>query len=116
TSARRSRRATSARSSRSSSNRLKSKGVRRDDSGVTTTAAAQDTHQAPGSTGGGSWRMLYRAGLLRAAWMFVMFGGLGFGLVVLVRWAAHWHPIIATEPLVLVAGLVTAPIGFLAGI
>jgi cytochrome c oxidase subunit I len=83
---------------------------------VTTTATTHDVQHAPGSTGGGRWRLLYRAGLLRAAWMFVMFGGIGFGLVVLVRWAAHWHPILATEPLVLVAALVTAPIGFLAGI
>src|SRR5438067_7679079 len=44
------------------------------------------------------------------------FGGFGFGLVVLIRWLAHWHPIIETQSLVLVAGLVTAPIGFLAGI
>jgi cytochrome c oxidase subunit I len=81
---------------------------------VTTTA--HDVHQAPAPTKGGGWRTIYRAGLLRAAWMFVMFGGIGFGLVVLVRWAAHWHPIMATEPLVLIAALVTAPIGFLAGI
>ena len=31
--------------------------------------------------------------------MFVAFGGLGFGLVVLARWAGGWHPILATEPL-----------------
>ncbi len=48
--------------------------------------------------------------------MTPLFGGIGFGLVVLARWAGHWHPILATAPLVLVAGLVTAPIGFLAGI
>jgi len=83
---------------------------------VTTTAAtAHDVQHAPSPAGGG-WRMLYRSGLLRAAWMFVAFGGLGFGIVVLIRWAAGWHPILATEPLVLVAGLVTAPIGFLAGL
>src|SRR2546422_7542110 len=48
--------------------------------------------------------------------MFVLFGGIGFGIVVLIRWGAGWHPILATEPLVLVAALVAAPIGFLAGI
>jgi cytochrome c oxidase subunit 1 len=48
--------------------------------------------------------------------MFPLFGGLGLGIVVLVRWSAGWHPILATEPVVLVAALVTAPIGFLAGI
>src|SRR5205823_8074961 len=48
--------------------------------------------------------------------MFVLFGGIGFGIVVLIRWGAGWHPILATEPLVLVAALVAAPIGFLAGL
>ena len=60
--------------------------------------------------------MLYRGGLVRAAWMTLLFAGIGFGLVVLVRWSAHWDPIIKLEPLVLVSALVTAPIGFLAGI
>jgi cytochrome c oxidase subunit 1 len=60
--------------------------------------------------------MLYRGGLLRAAWMFPLFGGLGLGIVALIRWGAGWHPILATEPLVLVAGLFLAPVGFLAGI
>jgi cytochrome c oxidase subunit 1 len=48
--------------------------------------------------------------------MFVLFGWIGFGIVVLIRWAAGWHPILLTEPLVLVAALVAAPIGFLGGI
>jgi cytochrome c oxidase subunit I len=83
---------------------------------VTTTAAtAHDVHHAPSPTGG--WRrLLLGPGLLRGAWMFVLFGWIGFGIVVLIRWAAAWHPILLLEPLVLVAGLVAAPIGFLAGI
>src|SRR5256885_13559065 len=48
--------------------------------------------------------------------MFVLFGGIGFGIVVLIRWGAGWHPILLTEPLVLVSALVSAPLGFLAGI
>jgi cytochrome c oxidase subunit 1 len=60
--------------------------------------------------------VLYRGGLVRAVWMTPLFGAIGFGIVVLVRWAAGWHPILATEPLVLVAGLVAAPLGFLAGV
>src|SRR3954462_921586 len=48
--------------------------------------------------------------------MLVLFGGIGFGIVVLIRWGASWHPILLTEPLVLVSALVSAPIGFLAGI
>jgi cytochrome c oxidase subunit I len=83
---------------------------------TTSTATSHDIQHAPGPTGGGGWRLLYRGGLLRALWMTPFFGGIGFGLVVLARWAGGWHPILATEPLVLVAGLVTAPIGFLAGI
>jgi cytochrome c oxidase subunit I len=83
---------------------------------VTTTAeTAHQTHHAPSPTGGG-WRLLFRGGLLRAAWMFPLFGGLGLGIVALIRWVAGWHPVLATEPVVLVSALVTAPIGFLAGI
>jgi cytochrome c oxidase subunit 1 len=82
---------------------------------VTTTASAQDLHHAPGPTGG--WRrLLLGPGLLRGAWMFVLFGWIGFGIVVGIRWGAGWHPILLTQPIVLVAGLVVAPIGFLAGI
>jgi cytochrome c oxidase subunit 1 len=48
--------------------------------------------------------------------MFVLFGWIGFGIVVGIRAAAGWHPILLTEPIVLVAALVAAPIGFLSGI
>jgi cytochrome c oxidase subunit I len=48
--------------------------------------------------------------------MFVLFGWIGFGIVVGIRYGAGWDPILATEPLVLVAALVSAPVGFLAGI
>jgi cytochrome c oxidase subunit I len=82
---------------------------------VTTTASAQDLQHAPSPTGG--WRrLLLGPGLLRGAWMLVLFGGIGFGIVVLIRWGASWHPILLTEPLVLVSALVSAPVGFLAGI
>ncbi|HKN62706.1 MAG TPA: cytochrome c oxidase subunit I [Gaiellaceae bacterium] len=83
---------------------------------MTTTATAHDTHLAPGPTGGGIRRTLLGPGLLRGAWMFLLFGGIGLGIVVLIRWGAGWDPILATEPLVLVAALVSAPVGFLAGI
>ncbi len=48
--------------------------------------------------------------------MFVLFGWIGFGITVGIRAAAGWHPILLTEPIVLIAALVAAPIGFLAGI
>ena len=83
---------------------------------MTTTATAHDTHHAPSPTGGGLRRLLLGPGLLRGAWMFVLFGGIGFGIVVLIRWGAGWDPLLATEPLVLVSALVAAPVGFLAGI
>ncbi len=83
---------------------------------MTTTATAHDTHHAPSPTGGGIRRLFLGPGLFRGAWMFLLFGGIGFGIVVLIRWGAGWDPILATEPLVLVSALVSAPIGFLAGI
>ena len=68
---------------------------------MTTTAAGHDLQHAPSPTGGGVRRLLLGPGLLRGAWMFVLFGWIGFGIVVLIRWAADWQPILATEPLVL---------------
>jgi cytochrome c oxidase subunit I len=82
---------------------------------LTATTADHELHHAPSPTGG-LRRLLLGPGLLRGAWMFVLFGWIGFGIVVGVRYGAGWDPILATEPLVLVAALVSAPIGFLAGI
>ena len=82
---------------------------------MTTTAAAHDLQHAPSPTGGVR-RLLLGPGLLRGAWMFVLFGWIGFGIVVLIRWGAGWHPILLLEPIVLIAGLVSGPIGFLSGI
>ncbi|HEY2355691.1 MAG TPA: cbb3-type cytochrome c oxidase subunit I, partial [Gaiellaceae bacterium] len=61
-------------------------------------------------------KLLLGPGWVRAAWMFVAFGGLGLGIVVGLRYAAGWYPLLLTEPCVLVAALVFAPIGFLAGL
>jgi cytochrome c oxidase subunit 1 len=83
---------------------------------TTSTTTQHDVQHAPGPTRGRVRRLLLGPGLLRGAWMFVLFGWIGFGIVVLIRWGAGWHPILLTEPLVLVAALVAAPIGFLAGI
>jgi cytochrome c oxidase subunit I len=82
---------------------------------VTTTAAAHDLQHVPSPTGGVR-RLLLGPGLLRGAWMFVLFGWIGFGITVGIRWGAGWHPVLLLEPIVLIAGLVSAPIGFLAGI
>ena len=60
--------------------------------------------------------MLLGAGWIRAAWMFCLFGAFGFSLVVVFRWWGGWHPIIDMPIVTLVSLLVTAPLGFLAGI
>ena len=39
-------------------------------------------------------RYLTRPGWIRAIWMTALFFGLGFGLVVVLRWWAGWHPIV----------------------
>jgi cytochrome c oxidase subunit I len=62
------------------------------------------------------WRYLTRPGWVRAIWMTALFFGLGFGLVVFFRWWAGWHPIVDWQPIVVVAILTAAPIGFLAGL
>jgi cytochrome c oxidase subunit 1 len=80
-----------------------------------TAVTANEVH-APAPPAGGGLRLLYRAGWIRAAWMTCLLGGIGLGLVVVFRWWGGWHPILATAPVILVAGLVSAPIGFLAGI
>src|SRR2546425_11828845 len=48
--------------------------------------------------------------------MACAFAGIGFGLVLFFRWLGNWQPLLAWEPLTLVAFLVMAPLGFLAGI
>jgi cytochrome c oxidase subunit I len=61
-------------------------------------------------------RYVFGAGWIRAAWMFCLFGAIGFGLTVLARWGGGWHPILFTQPIILTSLLVAAPIGFLAGL
>src|SRR3989454_6593529 len=77
--------------------------------------AAQPTHQGPPPPPRG-WRRLLHPGFLRAAWMVPLFFGIGSGIVVLCRWWGGWHPIWFGEIIVLVAALIAAPVGFLAGI
>jgi cytochrome c oxidase subunit 1 len=55
-------------------------------------------------------------GWLRALWMTPLFFGIGFGIVVGIRAAAGWDPIVFWQVIVMVAALTTAPIGFLAGL
>jgi cytochrome c oxidase subunit 1 len=85
---------------------------------MTTTVAYP--HEAPAEHGpkrppSGPRRLLY-PGLLRAAWMTPLFFGIGSLIVVLCRWWGGWHPIWFGSVIVLVAALIAAPVGFLAGI
>ncbi|MFN2629659.1 MAG: cytochrome c oxidase subunit I [Gaiellaceae bacterium] len=80
------------------------------------TAATLEPHAPPANPTGGVRRYLLGAGWIRGAWMAALFGGIGFGLVVVFRWWGNWRPILDGQPLVLVALLVMAPLGFLAGI
>ena len=57
-----------------------------------------------------------RPGYLRAIWTTALFFLLGMYIVVTIRWIAGWDPVYQWEIIVLVAGMVTAPLGFLLGI
>src|ERR1700746_269123 len=70
----------------------------------------------PAGGGGGLRRLLLGAGFVRAAWMFCLFGAIGFGLVIVFRCGAGGQPLFYAQPIVLVSLLVAGPIGFLAGI
>ena len=48
--------------------------------------------------------------------MTALFFGIGFGIVVGLRALAGWDPVLDWLIIVTVAALITAPIGFLAGI
>ena len=72
-----------------------------------------DGHHAPPAPPRGR---LMRPGYLRAIWTTSLFFLLGMYIVVTVRWIAGWDPVYQWEIIVLVAGMVTAPLGFLLGI
>src|SRR6201997_2729070 len=89
--------------------------ARRGESKNVTAVTAHEVH-APAPPTGGRFRLLTRPGWIRAAWMTCLFGGIGFGIVVGLRAWFGWHPILLEAPVILVSGLVAAPLGFLAGI
>ena len=57
-----------------------------------------------------------RPGYVRALWCTALFFFVGMYIVVTLRWLAGWDPVYEWEYIVLVAGMVTAPVGFLLGI
>jgi cytochrome c oxidase subunit I len=62
------------------------------------------------------FRRFLVGGWLRTLWMTPLFFGIGLAIVVGIRAAAGWHPIFLWTVIATVAGMVTAPIGFLAGL
>jgi len=62
------------------------------------------------------FRRFLVGGWLRALWMTPLFFGIGLAIVIGIRAAAGWHPIFLWTVIATVAGMVTAPIGFLAGL
>ena len=60
--------------------------------------------------------LLMRPGYVRAAWCAAAFFLIGMYIVVTLRWLAGWDPVYEWEFIVLVAGMVAAPVGFLLGI
>ena len=81
-----------------------------------TAATLHDAHPPAPARHGLARRLLLGPGWIRAAWMFCFFALIGVGLVVLIRWAADWHPFLDNQIAVLVGLLVCGPLGFLAGI
>jgi hypothetical protein len=63
---------------------------------------------------GSTWRMFFGPGLVRGAWMAVLGFGLGTALVCLLRAWWGWDPVWNTQIVLLVGGMVVAPIFFLA--
>src|SRR5215471_5926783 len=59
---------------------------------------------------------LTRGGWPRAIWMTFLFFGLGLALVVFVRWLTGLDPFVDWKVIAVVAILITAPVGFLAGL
>jgi len=80
---------------------------------MTDVAHAHDHHAAPPAPTG--LRRLTAPGWLRVLWVTPLFIGLGFALVVLIRWASHWDPLWKGSVIITIQ-LVMAPLGFLVGL
>jgi hypothetical protein len=80
------------------------------------TEVVEHTEHAPAKPPPTGLRRLLAPGFLRAAWMTPLFFGIGFVIVVGLRSLAGWEPALDWLIIVTVAALITAPIGFLAGI
>jgi len=85
---------------------------------MTETAHSDHAHQEHVHTGrppARGWHRFTYPGWLRILWFMPAFGFFWLGITCLIRWAAHWHPIWASGPIVTVS-LVVFPLGFLLGL
>src|SRR5438067_13378691 len=80
-----------------------------------TTVVEHEPHAPPAPSPTG-WRRALAPGWLRVPWMTALFFGIGVLVVVGLRSIAHYEPVWDWLLIVTVAALITAPIGFLAGI
>ncbi len=85
---------------------------------MTTTVDEHAQHETPHGHAGPPRRrgILMRPGYVRAAWCTAAFFLIGMYIVVTLRWLAGWDPVYDWEYIVLIAGMVAAPLGFLLGI
>ena len=83
-----------------------------------TTTADHHVEATPHGNGPSPRRrgLLMRPGYVRAAWCTALFFLLGMYIVVTLRWLAGWDPVYDWEVIVLIGGMVTAPLGFLLGL
>ena len=80
-----------------------------------TSTVDASTHHGTEHGAGPRRGYLMRPGWVRAAWCTATFFLIGMFIVVALRGLAGWDPVWDWEIIVLVAGMVTAPIGFLLG-
>ena len=60
-------------------------------------AHAHEHHAAPPAPTG--WHRLTAPGWLRVLWVTPVGFGLGIGIPVLLRWLAHWDPVVLEQPI-----------------
>ncbi len=65
---------------------------------------------------GPTWRIVFGPGIFRGLWFAALFFLAGMLLVAGLRWWWSWDPVWNWELIVTIAGMVMAPVGFLAGV
>jgi len=84
---------------------------------MTTTAATPRTHEPHTGHGAPPRRhWLLAGGWPRAIWMTGLFFLIGFGITVGLRALGNYEPALNWEPVIVVAALTAAPLGFLSGL